>query len=211
MGKVEVQTIREGARGCGYKQEGGIYLVSEGIGDVCCKLPIKLDVCPTCGHGIKPSRGWTWIDVAELIKDKVDRRDHECDACPLGDKNILKDDQHGTHWARVGLLWIGGSFYTPRSWYDETQRMGASRRIPAIPKDFVLGETLVCVAHREHKKDALGKGVPAIFHIFKPTAIQYVVKPRDGQKKLKRMIKRGITPVRIERLGENGKLFKGKP
>lgn len=206
--KLEIPTLREGARGCGWKKEGGLYLISGGLGSDCCKLPIRLEVCPTCGHGIKPSRGWTWIAPIDWLGDKKDR-DANCQRCPLGESNLLIEDQHGVEKARMGLLWIGGSFYTPCSWVRESEQMGVSRRISAIPKDFVLGETWIAVAHREFWTEGDQK-IPAIFHLFKPTAIQYIVKPRDGQKKLKRMIKRGITPVKIERVGEQTEAIPAK-
>lgn len=50
----------EAKRGCGFRKVGGTYLVSEGEGMPCDRLPIKLDVCPVCSHGFKRSRGWTW-------------------------------------------------------------------------------------------------------------------------------------------------------
>lgn len=43
-----VRTSVEGARGCGYRKAGGIYLVSGGIPRPCGKLPIPLTTCPTC-------------------------------------------------------------------------------------------------------------------------------------------------------------------
>jgi hypothetical protein len=58
----------EAKRGCGYRKVGGTYLVSGGLGMPCCKMPILLKTCPCCGHGVKQSRGWTWIDPKEWLK-----------------------------------------------------------------------------------------------------------------------------------------------
>ena len=58
----------EAKRGCGYRKVGGLYLVSDGLGIPCDRLPITLEVCPCCGAGIKPARGWTWVDVPTLVK-----------------------------------------------------------------------------------------------------------------------------------------------
>ena len=51
---------------------------------------------------------------------------------------------------RVGLIWVGEKFYpTPQDFCAEAEKMGISRRIPAVPNDFVLGETWVWLAHRK--------------------------------------------------------------
>jgi len=48
---------------------------------------------------------------------------------------------------------------------------------------------------------------PAIFHVFLPTAIEYVVKPDDDEDKLTRLVKKGVTLVRIERIDEQGEII----
>jgi hypothetical protein len=71
----------EPKRGCGYRKVGGLYLVVMGAGRHCGKMPIRAEVCPTCNGGIKPTRGWTWIDPAPLFADRpCDRAD--CGSCP---------------------------------------------------------------------------------------------------------------------------------
>lgn len=50
-----------------------------------------------------------------------------------------------------------------------------------------------------------GSGVemrPGILHAFKPTAVEYVVTGRETDADLERLERRGITPVRIERVGD---------
>lgn len=148
-------TIRisvEGARGCGYRKVGGLYLMGSGKMVKCGRLPRVLEVCPTCSHGIKPTRGWTWIEpgpIFGLDRDAtttdqffalVDCGEDYCRTCPAG----------GGLPERAGLLWIGGQFYpTPAEFNREANSLGVSRRITAIPKDLVVGETWVFVAHRE--------------------------------------------------------------
>jgi hypothetical protein len=41
---------------------------------------------------------------------------------------------------------------------------------------------------------------PGIFHMFKPSAVEYVVKGDESDEKLADLEKRGITPVKVERL-----------
>jgi hypothetical protein len=129
----------EPIRGCGYRKIGGLYLVSGSRGVVCDRLPIPLEVCPTCHHGIKQSRGWTWVDAAELIGGLHP----ECQddfPCPL----CMTPEDLG----RCGLLWIGEKYYpTPRDFDYEAQRLGVSRRISAIPRGFKVGETWILFAH----------------------------------------------------------------
>jgi hypothetical protein len=75
--------------------------------------------------------------------------------------------------------------------------MGISRRISAIPRKFKLGETWVALAHRKVIEVTLADPKAAIFHVFKPHAIEYVVKEDDNEEKLKRLADRGITLVRV--------------
>ena len=181
----------ESERGCGYRKEGGLYMMGGKPGAPCGRLPIPLDVCPACHGGIKPSRAWTWVnpqllinppthpiirrlpdvinrtlevgivttamnshvrvrhDLEELREQALDalRTKHPCDitgivhsTCPLADVNLPE---------RAGLLWIGEQFYpTPHDFMAEAAKMGVSRRIPAVPKDFRVGEDSVLLAHR---------------------------------------------------------------
>jgi hypothetical protein len=110
-----------------------------------------------------------------------------CGDCPIADGRIQE----------VGLIWVGEKFYpTAHSFADEANRMGISRRISAIPRKFKLGETWVALAHRK-AIEALPDPKAGIFHIFKPVAIEYVVKPDDSEEKLEKLEKRGLTLVRV--------------
>lgn len=111
---VEIQIRHDRQRGCGWRKEGGIYLVSGGVGEPCGKLPLALEKCPTCSCGIKFSRGWTWIDADALFAGKECHRPMQgkkdpCLECPLLTPN--------PKIKRAGLLWIGEKFYkTPADW-----------------------------------------------------------------------------------------------
>jgi hypothetical protein len=187
----------EQKRGCGYRQEGGLYLVSEGAAGDCGKLPFPLTVCPCCRAGIKPTRGWTWVDSTALMEGHTCRFtgiSDACRTCPLKD-NVL---------GRVGLLWVGEAFYkTPGDFLKEAAALGVSRRIPAVPVGFKVGETWVMLAHR---KACEGKGsmmvVPGVFRVFKPSRIEYVVKSSDPLEKLEKLEKRGLTLVWVTRAPE---------
>jgi hypothetical protein len=45
------------------------------------------------------------------------------------------------------LLWIGRGHYSPDAFLKESRELGVSRRIAALPKGLVLGETWVLLAH----------------------------------------------------------------
>src|SRR4029077_876590 len=110
MGLIETRYDRE--RGCGWRKEGGLYLVADGLSRACGKLPMPLTVCPTCHAGIKPVRSWTWIAARHLLGQQPCVNIESCGGCPLFE---LPE--------KAGLLWVGGAFYkTPRDWTTEAVR-----------------------------------------------------------------------------------------
>ncbi len=204
-----VTTVKEGKRGCGYRKPGGMYFRSNGVGSICCKLPFILEVCSCCGQGVKPARGYTWINSkifatescissrtlptsSEGLKKASDEIMKIASACPMN----LPD-------TRMGLIWIGGSHYpTYQKFMEESAKMGVSRRIAQIPRDFKMGETWIALAHREAIEDGLDekgkkKFKPAIFSMFKPDRIEYVVKGTETEEELTKLEKRGLTLIKV--------------
>ena len=186
----------EGPRGCGFRKEGGLYLRVDGIGAPCGRMPFRLSVCPCCGEGIKPARGWTWIDVDQLVADLPPCENQGdrvyCTACPL---NGLLD-------RKAGLLWIGGVYYpTPAAWTEEAQRVGVSRRITTVPRGFEVGKTWVLAAHREVPGcGENGEPGPAIFQAFRPDRIEQIVSEEATEAEVDAIVKRGIVPVAVRRV-----------
>lgn len=200
--KMEIETKIESRRGCGWRKKGGLYLVCNERPSVCGRLPIPLDVCPTCGAGFKPSRGWTWIDANRLLKavaKKKKCRVPHCGVCPV--TLIMKGHDH----QMAGLIWVGEKFYrTPAHFEHEAVLMGICRRIPAVPKNFELHFTYVMLAHRKaiQKKFIFGKKpkfTPGIFSIFFPTAIEVVCDGTESEEEIENYRKRGLTPVIVKR------------
>jgi hypothetical protein len=217
---MSIRVSREGARGCGYRKPGALYLVSGQLSEPCPLLPYETAVCPTCGEGIKPARGYTWIDVTKLMPAQVHGSTDHNSVCPFG--RSYADEPHRCG-ERAGLIWVGEQHYkTPHSFMEEAARMGVSRRITAVPRDFVLGETWVLLGHRKAIEkacpecgDEVGgdpecpvcEGVsfvhaPGVITAFKPTAIEYIVKGDETDEEIEALEKRGITPVKVERVGE---------
>jgi hypothetical protein len=213
----------EARRGCGYRKVGGLYLMGDGRGVECDRLPLPLTICPCCSQGIKQARSWTWIDVAlcansaeppkRLLVGGVHRDCRDSFPCPL----CMATEGMG----KAGLLWIGARFYsTPADFSAEADRLGISRRVAAVPRNFVAGETWVLLAHpkgmtcpkcaggglhttpgsQQHLPcdlcDSTGK-VPAIFRVFRPTRIEKIITETQAQDAgaMAELERRGITPV----------------
>jgi len=189
-----IRTSYESKRGCGYRKPGGLYLVSSGLAVGCGKLPIPLTVCPCCGAGIKPARGWTWVG-RDLVKDTP------CMylKCKIGFQCYPWKDP-GID--RFGLIWVGEKFYpTVQDFVREAKHRGISRRISAVPNDFYVGTTWILLAHR--KAIYFGdKFIPGIFQAFKPEAIEYIIKGDETQEEIDRMEKRGISLVDVVKIDE---------
>jgi hypothetical protein len=203
----------EKRRGCGFRKVGGTYLVSEGQGMPCDRLPIQLDVCPVCSHGFKQARGWTWVDLFGLVggdhllcKDRA----HSCPVCV----NVREV-------GKAGLIWIGEKFYPkPVDFMAEGEEMGFSRRVHALPRGFKVGETWVLLAHPKTistfkdvefpvPEDGLDFSatvteaikqvevfLPGIFTLWRPTRVEKIFKEseRDSDA-VKAEIEKGVTPV----------------
>jgi hypothetical protein len=176
----------EPRRGCGYRKVGGLYLVSGDAGLPCCRLPLRLTVCPCCGAGIKQTRGWTWINPVLLFGESYKP---ECNACPAGNPARMGE--------RAGLLWIGAQFYPTAAHFEaEASAMGISRRIAAIPRGFKVGETWVLLAHpKACAPDAEGR-TAGVFRIFRPERIEKILTESQATAaELAKLAEEGITPV----------------
>jgi hypothetical protein len=206
----------EPRRGCGFRKIGGLYLVAGGLGAPCDRLPFPLDRCRTCGGGVKFTRGHTW-----LRPDFFQRHDaHECTdggPCPV----CRNCEDFGPHL----LLWVGRGHYSPESYLDESHRLGVSRRLSALPKGLVVGETWVLLAHpdavpvkekrctvcnfleKSHHPGAPAdvcssyqapKPSPGIFCAFVPRAVELILKASDATpERIEKEKKRGVTVVAV--------------
>ena len=175
MAKITISV--ESARGCGYRKAGkkgyGIYLMADAPSAPCGRLPFPLTVCPCCGAGVKPSRGFTWIMPEKLFMGTADTNCESpiCYACPMNDLIGM---------GMAGLIWIGEKFYpTAEHFRIEAQRMGISRKIPAVPTDFKIGRTWIFFAHRKAipYKDSEGElqWYPGVFMATRPTNFDLVI------------------------------------
>lgn len=186
---------KEKVRGCGYRKPGGMYLVSDGIGSPCCKLPLELTVCPCCNAGIKQARGFTWVSTSLFAGPCTGAKPL---LCPMS----IQD-------TKVGLMWVGEKFYpTPEDFTNEAAEMGVSKRIAQIPNDFVVGKTWIYLAHPKavvktelkkvgRKQMVRRTLVPGIFKAFKPSRIEYIVTGKESAAQIKKLEKRGFTCIQV--------------
>jgi hypothetical protein len=192
-----IHTQIEQARGCGYRKKGGKYLMSDGVWTTCGIFPIQLDLCPCCGHGIKFTRSFSWF-TKELIAQAKCNTKKECGMCsPFFDDSVKK----------FGLLWTGGQYYpTPTDFLKEANMAGLSKRINTIPKDLVLGETWIMLAHNKAitiLHDEKGELLPepiykkGIFAAFVPTRLEYIVKGTETEEELDRLEKQGYKLIQV--------------
>ena len=190
----------EERRGCGYRTAGGIYLAGSTGQESCDRLPFPLSTCPHCHTGIKQTRGFQWvsIDLVEAAAPTCVKMSNHCWQClfcggPLA--SVLEPN------GKVGLFWVGAQFYpTPLDWLLEAQRLGASRRISAIPRDFVIGESWVLAAHpKAFCSPSPGEEPqPGAFYLWKPSRVELIVTPSmKKQKWAQRLFKQGVTPVEV--------------
>jgi hypothetical protein len=208
---ISIRDSVEAERGCGYRKKGGLYLVGGRFGSPCGKMPIPLTVCPCCNQGIKQSRGFSWITAAVFLTKKCETNHYpaQCTTCPM---HTLTPD------TKVGLMWIGEKFYkTPADFVKEGSMQGISKRLAQIPKDLIVGETWVMLAHPKAIKKMMAtvefgeqtaEYDPGIFQAFIPERIEYVVKGDESPEELEKLVKRGLTLVNvIENKGDTAKLF----
>jgi hypothetical protein len=184
----------EARRGCGYRKVGGLYLVCDPSGFSCDRLPFNLLICPTCGQGIKFSRGWTWVFPYDLFKG--DHKNCHCpEECP-----VCHPIKMGR---RAGLMWVGKAYYTPGTFIQEAGKLGVSKRIHSVPRGFKPGETWVLLAHQTagsvFTEETLFKTepCPAIFYAFIPQRIEKIVTETQhyNKEEMKKLENRGITPI----------------
>lgn len=189
-----IEIRRDRHRLCGWRQPGGLYLVTPPIALTCGRLPAPLTPCPTCGRAPHFTRGWQWFSPAESHPPTpCPWKEEFCHVCPLADPPAIP---------RSGLLWVGHTHYpTPFAFLTEATRQGISKRVPHLPKGFTIGETRVFLAHPMACPDLQTfKPAPGLIATFIPRAVEYVVAEDDPAEKLENLITKGATLVQIERI-----------
>ena len=181
----------------GYRKVGGLYLVSDpGSSAPCDRLPMPIVPCPCCGEQPRFHRSIAMIDPFVLWGNHLDlatgRRCSETDAmCAPADKGFL--------------MWVGNE-YTVENFQEEADRLGVSKRIPAIPRDIEVGVDWVYLAKRQiipesaqmwlpgQVQEKAGYG-PGVFEAFQPARIEKIVADLTPADEMAGLEAQGITPV----------------
>lgn len=215
--EFEINVTTEHERGCGFRHSGpdgvGLYLMGEGFFESCERLPFPLNLCPTCGAGIKFSRAFTWIEPQTIFEPfhtnprcLPDMPNHNHGLC------FMCNPMKGKH----GLMWVGEKFYDPDTFTAEARRMGISKRIASLPQGFEFGKTIVYLAHKKaikidvscyEDKEPMFTYQAAVFMVFKPTRLELVVDvtdPDELPEKAKNLAKRHGSNARIVKVERAG-------
>ena len=185
----------EARRGCGYRRIGRLYLVCDGIGFSCDRLPLPIEPCDTCGEQPRFNRG-----ISGIRPDVLWGGHHPCE-----DKRLATFCATCTPPTAGFLMWVGDD-YTVESVNAEAATLGISKRIPAIPKDLELGVDWVYLAKLKiipngaqqwlpgQTDERAGYG-PGVFTTFRPTRIEKIVSDLTPAAELDSLREQIITPV----------------
>lgn len=194
----------EGARGCGYRKVGGLYLVSgDGVATACDRLPLAIVPCECCGEHPRFTRGIAKINPQRLWGN------HHLDDCR--DTDLFCQPLETAY-----MMWVSDSEYTAASFIEEARRMGVSKRIPFIPDGFQVGVDWVYLARthavpprgdltafdfaweEDAKEEPKTRGwKPGIFFAFRPTAVEKIVTATQSLdfEAMQELEDKGIKPV----------------
>lgn len=178
----------ETKRRSGYRKVGGIYLVGA-LRAVCDKLPIPLEVCPTCGQGFKVKRNVTAFKPYDFFGGSHEICQENPGICPVC------YPPSGVQY----MLPVGRHFYpTPNDFIQESGVFGVSKRVPLVPKDLKIGESYIYLVH-DLIVNKGGTFVPGIFASFKVSRIDYLVWHSEvmNEAAMDKYIKKGWTIVPI--------------
>jgi hypothetical protein len=93
----------------------------------------------------------------------------------------------------IGLLWVGQAYYKKSADFEyESFTQGISKRIAAVPRNFQVGKTWIALAH-----PTACDGLPGIFTVFRPSAIEYIVRGNESEQELNALEKRGLTLIHV--------------
>jgi len=199
---------QEAIRLCGYRKVGGTYLVGSIFTKSCDRLPLPIYRCPTCGSGIKFSRGVQSINFYKYAGNHIGEEIHCNDDLSC---YICNPSQFSQPFF---LMWVGQE-YSPATFIAEAQRMGISKRVPAKPRTVKPG-TIVLLAHNdagigiqsespywaaedpEETNSQAQKNHPGIFAAFVVSQIDKLIWQHEADDEtLSKLKAQGINPVII--------------
>jgi len=184
----------EERRGCGYRKVGKLYLVGGVLTSPCDRLPIELKVCPICGEGIRVTRSLWKINAFKLWGNHA--------GCYFCNEKCFVCYPPGQDGFPSYILGVGTKFYSPEEFVNEAREMGVSKAIPFVPKELVVGKTVIFLSHPTgieiHKESHCIEKKPAVVSAFIPFGIEQLVWESQLTDEMRKDLeKRGITPVSV--------------
>lgn len=177
-----IERLEEDERQCGWREDGGMYLMGGKLSRPCGRLPFPIPECECCGRawdhfrGIKRLNAETLMDVnhAPRCGNWYGRaRSQElmapgCEGCAM-----YKPAKRG--W----MMWVGNDQYTPTEFLAEAGEQGISKRIVFPPAALVFGLDVVYLAHKKAVvtvgDDGKPETSPGIMATFVPSHLDFVV------------------------------------
>jgi len=208
----------EGARGCGYRKVGGLYLVGNRQWSTCDRLKLEIPVCDCCGETLRPNRGLQPINAFKLFHNhnteiiglwgSIMGPEDNPRLTPCEDQSHCKvcfptNTSNRSH--KDYIIWIGREYYTEESFNAEAEFMGVSRRIPHIPDKLAIGRSVIYLAMRNNinrraATSPTGRMIKrnGIFSVFIPQSLELLVWESDATEEyIADLERRNITPVII--------------
>lgn len=209
----------ESERGCGFRQPGGLYLVSGGPSVICDRLPVPIVPCACCGYVPPQTRGFAWVSgrwLGDHRKYTVRANPNVLTRCfdavaPWGENFVGGRDPIclSSEEPRL-LLWVGKRYYSPESFAEESDRLGVSKRIPEIPDGLILGKTWAFLAHPEACVEPVSAGfrwlfgdgvvypAPGVFQAFVPQRVELILHESEATaERVAKEAARGVSVVII--------------
>jgi hypothetical protein len=140
----------EARRACGYRRVGGTYLCGGDTPSFCDRLPYPLAACPAWGDGVRVFGEFGSINPPKLFDshhfgDQDDKSGLYIRSCTDGALTCFMCDSRDEPTFIMGG---GEKFYkTTAEFVSGAREPGVYKRIPFIPKDSKLSDTVVSLAH----------------------------------------------------------------
>lgn len=199
---MTIKVMAKSERGCGTRNTRGYYLVCDGEGVYCHRLPLDVPICKECRKPyIVPIRGIQEIhpsDVWDL-----------CSATDTPTEHKYACHRYGTQCPicfppeKAWVVWVGETYYeNSQDFIQEAKKMGISRKIAYIPEGLEVGDW-VYLGYRKliptGQYDKKGRKIkdPGIFHAFQVQRVEKLLteKQQQDQAYVRDLLKRGVTPV----------------
>lgn len=169
-------------RGCGWRKQGGFYLVASQPAIPCDALPASLEVCSSLVRDKKTTTRWKWL-VKKVGLLWISRRFYRQPEDFIGEARELG--------FCISINRIPKGFKLGETWVALAHNTKTIFCPDCVAKK-VNFNCRTCGGKRWILK-------PSVFGLFKPEAVQYVTDGTEESQFIDGLVERGITPVKVER------------